>query len=305
MTPPDGSVVLTGGNGFLGQAIRAQFDATGIGYVGFFRGISEGSSDQLRTVVVDLEDRHQVFEAMEFLPQVKGIVHAAALARFRSRSASSLWSANVTATQNLCDAIGAFHPDAYFLHVSTIGVLDRPWGHVSRTPLGINSPCSPTSLYGKSKLESERVVRTSGLRHSIVRLPWVYGTAMRRDSHLRWLQGLPSWTRHLLWLVAGGRVSVIEVNDAADLIRILLDQQPLDRIVHAAEPAPVSLRQVLIRSSKRTARQTQFTPGSLFGCLLPFSLRALVEDALVFEGREANFENWRPSYSFSRDWSTP
>ena len=59
---------------------------------------------------------------------------------------------------------------AWLVHYSTDYVFDgsgsEPWRE--------DSPTGPLSVYGRSKLEGERLIRASGCRHLIFRTSWVY-----------------------------------------------------------------------------------------------------------------------------------
>jgi dTDP-4-dehydrorhamnose reductase len=61
---------------------------------------------------------------------------------------------------------------AWLVHYSTDYVFDGS----GTTPWAEDSPTSPLSVYGLSKLEGERLIRESGCRHLIFRTSWVYGT---------------------------------------------------------------------------------------------------------------------------------
>ena len=75
---------------------------------------------------------------------------------------------NATAVGTLARAAAA--RDAWFIHYSTDYVFDgsgsAPWTEAS-TP-------GPLSVYGRSKLEGEELVRQSGCRHLVFRTSWVY-----------------------------------------------------------------------------------------------------------------------------------
>jgi dTDP-4-dehydrorhamnose reductase len=69
--------------------------------------------------------------------------------------------------------LGAISKDAdkWVLHVSTDFVFD---GRLSTPYIETDLP-NPVSVYGKSKLEGEKLLSESGCRHCILRIEWTYG----------------------------------------------------------------------------------------------------------------------------------
>lgn len=66
--------------------------------------------------------------------------------------------------------------DAWLVHYSTDYVFDGSGDQARRE----DDPTGPLSVYGRSKLEGERLVRESGCRHLVFRTSWVY--AARGDN---------------------------------------------------------------------------------------------------------------------------
>jgi dTDP-4-dehydrorhamnose reductase len=59
----------------------------------------------------------------------------------------------------------------YLLHIST----DFVFGDESENSLSEEDKPNPLSWYGKTKLEGEKLLQSSGCRHAIVRIEWTYG----------------------------------------------------------------------------------------------------------------------------------
>lgn len=92
---------------------------------------------------------------------------------------------NVTAVENIVRAARAC--EAHVIHLSTDFVFDGTSG-----PYREEDPPAPLSVYGRSKLDSERVVMNAGLaRWTIVRTIIVHGVAqgLSRSNVVLWAKG--------------------------------------------------------------------------------------------------------------------
>ena len=82
---------------------------------------------------------------------------------------------------------------------------------------------SPTTDYGRSKLESENLIKLSCLPYTILRPALVVGIDMRLDSHFavfsRWVINKKIISR-ILW---PGKFSIIDVDDFANAIKLSLE----------------------------------------------------------------------------------
>jgi nucleoside-diphosphate-sugar epimerase len=88
-------------------------------------------------------------------------------------SATLLWRHNVRATENICQRAWRFGVEK-FIYVSSVAVVSGSFD----VPLTEDKPYAATNIYGKSKIEAEKTVRTymfKGLQAVIVRPPIVYG----------------------------------------------------------------------------------------------------------------------------------
>ena len=275
--------LVTGASGFVGRAVTKNLENRNIPY------IAVKHDHNLEALVIDRDE-------------LSAVIHLAAHARYRERSKNKLLKGNVTFTRRLLDAVAESSNGPIFVFASTIGVLDRRYGEVSSGPLTSTSSPAPQSHYGESKLQAELLIKQSDLPCAIVRLPWIYGDGMRPDSHLRFLHGLPKLVRTVGGQITRGRVSVLSVADAADVLVEAAVQQVNAGVFMPAERLPVALKNVLRHELDISQVQPSFLPGSTLTSRLPFNVRVLLEDALVVEPNTANQIGWSPAQSF-QDWS--
>jgi dTDP-4-dehydrorhamnose reductase len=94
---------------------------------------------------------------------------------------------------------------AAIIHLSTDYVFDG----TKNSPYIETDPTSPINLYGKTKLEGELAIKSTGLSHLIFRASWIYGTRGRnflltvlrlasQQDELRIIRdqiGAPTWSR--------------------------------------------------------------------------------------------------------------
>jgi dTDP-4-dehydrorhamnose reductase len=81
----------------------------------------------------------------------------------------SAFAVNAHAPRAMAEACADI--DAKLVHYSTDYVFD---GSAAR-PYREDDPTAPLGVYGQSKLEGELAIRSSGVRHLILRTAWVYG----------------------------------------------------------------------------------------------------------------------------------
>jgi len=98
------------------------------------------------------------------------IVNAAAHTAVDKAEAEAELARTINAQAPGLLAAEAAASNAWLVHYSTDYVFDgsgdRPWSE--------DDPTGPLSVYGRSKLEGEQLVRASGCRHLILRTSWVY-----------------------------------------------------------------------------------------------------------------------------------
>jgi len=153
-------VLVTGGSGFIGTNLIDSFLADGWEVLNF-------DTEEVRDVrhrhllrKGDIRDRDALIQAVgDFRPEQ--VVHLAARCDLDGPTLAD-YDANTTGVQNMIDAIRAVGSVHRAIFAST--------RYVHRTEVfpKRDDEYSPFTRYGESKVETERIVRTSGLE-----VPWV------------------------------------------------------------------------------------------------------------------------------------
>jgi dTDP-4-dehydrorhamnose reductase len=150
-------IVVTGAGGQLGQELVRHF-SNRIDIVG------------LNRMQLDITDKERCLSVIERL-KPDAIIHAAAYTSVdRAESdPEGAWLANVEGTRHIATAAEAVR--ASLCYVSTDYVFDGK----RTSPYGENDDTGPKSVYGKTKLEGERLANAICSKTFIVRTSWVYG----------------------------------------------------------------------------------------------------------------------------------
>jgi UDP-glucose 4-epimerase len=136
---------------------------------------------------------------------------------------------NDTGTANLIQALGARLKGKRFVYTSSIAVVDQPGLGSAVTE---DTPCLPRTLYGRTKLRGEHIVKETaarlGFRFTIFRLGTVYGPNCRTNHvfnrFARWAEA-DAWPARVDW---PGKLSLIYVDDAADILIDALERPGID-----------------------------------------------------------------------------
>ena len=162
-------VLITGGEGLVGSALAAALRAGGTAVESLDLSLPRGHPGR-----ADVLDGRRVGGLVD---GCGGIVHLAAVSRvvWAETDPERCWQTNVEGTANVLRA--------------ALGAAARPWvlfassrevyGEPDRLPVGEDAELRPVNVYGRSKVEGERLVgaaRTAGLRTAVVRFSNVYGS---------------------------------------------------------------------------------------------------------------------------------
>ena len=189
------SILVTGASGFLGSHVCPALMASGARVRAVVRSRqSLPLANAASVILADLEDTAVLRAA---LLDVDLVVHLAGRAHIRSeRSAASrreLFRANADGTAALMSAV-VDSGVRRFLQVSSVAAVSGG----SEQPISEQTPPQPATVYGRSKLEADKIVEefcaTAGIEYAIIRPPMIYGPRMKGNplNLFRWIHaGFP------------------------------------------------------------------------------------------------------------------
>ena len=154
-------ILITGGNGQLGRALRTAFASDTVEAL--------GHSD------LDITDREQVSQTISRL-EPDSVIHAAAWTDTAGCERDPDLAMRVNAEGAAIVAEACREAGSALLYISSNEVFDGD----KRTPYVEEDHPNPINAYGRSKLEGERRVQAMLDRSCIVRTSWLYGPG--RDS---------------------------------------------------------------------------------------------------------------------------
>ena len=177
-------ILITGSEGLIGSALRLTLDSKGSVIAGFdLKGVGRELGD--------VRDYQQVRSAVEYSD---GIVHLAAVSRviWGEKDPNVCWNTNVDGTANVVKAVEQMEHKPWLIFASSREVYGNP----DYLPVSEDAPLQPVNIYGSTKVEGEKLVRSAqqkGVRVAIVRFSNVYGST--DDHHDR---VVPAFTQNAL-----------------------------------------------------------------------------------------------------------
>jgi dTDP-4-dehydrorhamnose reductase len=251
-------IMITGSNGLLGQKLvsalqhdpEVELIATSRGpdrtpnYLLPFSADGSGvmPSKGHKYFSLDITDREQVDRFIgEEKPDV--IIHTAAMTNVDAceLDPEACTLQNVTATENLVHA--AKRQQIHFIHLSTDFIFDGRNG-----PYKENDEPAPLSIYGNSKLASERSVMDAGLeRWAIARTIIVYGIApgLSRSNVVLWAKNALEKGQPIKVVDDQWRMPTLAEDLADGCIRIA--KQGATGIYHLSGPDGMSILELVQR----------------------------------------------------------
>jgi UDP-glucose 4-epimerase len=147
-----GTVLVTGGSGFFGEILVTALLEEGFRCVSIDLQRDTLRHPELVSVQGDIRDR-RTLEALFEAHRFQAIFHVAAILAHAVSDESLLWTSNVEGTRNVADLAKVYGvPKIVFTSSNCL------WGEGLGRPVSEDDPPNPVEVYGRSKLEAERIL---------------------------------------------------------------------------------------------------------------------------------------------------
>ena len=301
------TILITGGAGFFGGILKSAILAAGHRCISIDICPDPDRHPNLDSRQVDLRNHQaldQVFAgAANAGHPVEGVVHCAAMLAHGSEDPANLWTSNVDGTRNLMDAMRQ-HGVRQHVFTST----NCLWGEAMGRPVREDDPPNPVELYGRSKLEAERIIREYGDINSVlIRCPTIIDFG--RLGLLSILFEFIDEGRRV-WAVGGGRnrYQFIYAQDLANACMLALDYPHSDTFNVGSDHVKTiaEVYEYVIGNSRSKAKVAALPRGPAIAAMKlayhlklsplgPYHYKMIAEDFLFDTSRIKERLGWRPT----------
>ena len=231
-------VLVTGGSGFFGGVLKRRMLAEGMTVVSLDLLADPDTHERLTSITGDVRDP-ALLDRLFTQHSFDGVVHCAAKLAHDAVSERDLWTSNVDGTRCVAQAC-LEHQVPVLVNIST----NCLWAHNAGHAIAEDELPAPVEVYGRSKLEAERVLEPLGRQFPIItiRCPTIID-----EGRLGLLAILFEFIEDgkRVWVVGdgGNRYQFIYAQDLATACLQCLDYRRTD-LFHIGAEDVVSLRAV-------------------------------------------------------------
>ena len=263
-------ILITGSAGLIGNALREALESRYFDVVGL----------DLKGTGSELGDVRNIDSIRSSMIDCTGVVHLAAVSRvvWAQQDPKICWDTNVGGLKLVIQAIEEMDQQPWLIFASSREVYGNP----DPLPVTENSPLLPVNVYGRSKVEGERIThdaRLRGIQTAIVRFSNVYGSVHDHPDRV-----VPAFARNAVLaqpLRVDGLQNTFDFTHIDDTVRgiltliELLTESPKTVIppihlltgqqVTLGDLASLAIELADSRSSIQTASPREYDVGKFYG----------------------------------------
>lgn len=248
------TLLITGGNGFIGRALTEKLLQHGyqVRIVSRRKPVVQPANPAVKLVQADYGD---VVSLQRALDGCEGVFHLAAVLFGFNRA--DFEKANVLGTQNLVQAVNNTPQIKTFVHVSSLAASG--FATDKNHPRTEAMTPNPISDYGITKLGGEQAVRRlrPGVKWTIIRPPIVYG---KNDSGV---SKIAQWVKRGLMVNTSGDgyFSFVHVSDLVEaLYQAFIRPQTAGETYFISEPAVYDWDYFISHMAEAMGKRKPFMP---------------------------------------------
>jgi UDP-glucose 4-epimerase len=296
------TVMVTGGAGFFGGILKRTILESGNRCVSVDVCPDQDKHPNLDKHQIDLRDR-EALDRVFAAANLDGVVHCAAMLAHGSEDRKELWTSNVDGTRNLMDAMRKY---GVRQHVFTS--TNCLWGEAMGRPVREDDAPHPVELYGRSKLEAERIIHEyEDITSVLLRCPTIIDFG--RLGLLSILFEFIDEGRRV-WAVGGGRnrYQFIYAQDLANACVLALDYPRSDTFNIGSDNVKsiAEVYEYVIRNAKSKSKVATLPRGPAIAAMKlayhlklsplgPYHYKMIAEDFLFDTSRIKERLGWRPT----------
>ena len=287
-------ILITGGSGFLGQAIRNHLNILQV------PSLSLGQSS-VNEIQCNLSNE------IPKIQEVDMVIHSAGKAHKVPKTdeeKADFFKVNVQGTENLLAGLENKSSLKKFIFISSVAV----YGITEGTEIEENSPLNATDAYGKSKIEAEQIIqhwcKAQNIEYYILRLPLIAGPKPSGN-----LGAMIKALRKGFYFSIGEadvKKSMVLANDVAELIPSLNGKAGIYNLTDGYHPTFDELEKGMAKALniKNPLKIPQMVAtliakiGDKLGSKSPINSQKLkkIQSTLTFSDKKARAElGWNPS----------
>jgi UDP-glucose 4-epimerase len=296
------TILVTGGAGFFGGVLKREILDAGNRCISVDLCPDEDAHPNLIKIRADIRDR-AALDKIFTSERVDSVAHCAAALAHGCRNPKDLWTSNVDGTRNVADAMRK-HGVRQLVFTST----NCLWGEGLNRPVREDDVPKPVEIYGRSKLEAERIIREyADLTSVIIRCPTIIDFG--RLGLLSILFEFIHEGRRV-WTVGGGRnrYQFIYAKDLADACMQAFDY-PRSDTFHIGSDEVKSLAEVyeyVVRNANSKSKVAALPLAPTLAAMKlayhlkisplgPYHYKMIAEDFLFDTSKIKDRLGWRPT----------
>lgn len=231
--------LVTGGSGFFGSILIEQLISLGHRCVNIDICPADFKHPNKTDYICDIRDKHAIDQIFRQEGPFDAVFHVAAMLAHSVKSKSALMETNVNGTRNIAESC-IQHGTKHLVFISS----NCLWGKPLNRPIKEDEPPAPIEIYGKSKVEAEKILLSLADRlHSVIlRVPTI--TSEGRLGLLAIFYEF-IYENRKIWMVGKGdnRYQFIY---APDLVSACIKASEIDRttVYNVGSDNPKTLREI-------------------------------------------------------------